>query len=134
MGAKNGNAVFGRMIHDLLGPVRDCADSFLYDIIIGSGTENMSEDELIKAHEKDWRRVHDVLDRQQMVCKPTKASLFVKEVEFAGQVVGHGQPRPMRGRLAALDHWERPTPSASCVRSWDSAIIIRVTYELYAEL
>ena len=28
MGAKNGNPAFQRMIVDLLGPVRDCADSF----------------------------------------------------------------------------------------------------------
>ena len=116
MGAKDGNAVFQRMMDDLLGPVRDSADSFVDDIIIGSGTEDMSEDELIKAHEKDLKRVLNVLDRDQMVCKPKKASLFVKEVEFAGHVVGHGQRRPMPGKLAALNHWERPT-TISALRS-----------------
>ena len=108
MGTKNGNAPFQRMMEDLLGPVRDCADPLVDNIIIGSDTEDMSEDELIKAHKKDLRRVLDVLDRHQMVCKPTKASLFVKEVEFAGHVVVHGQRRPMPGKLAALNHWERP--------------------------
>ena len=49
MGAKAGNAAFQRMMEDLLGPVRDCADPFVDDIIIGSGTENMTEDELIEA-------------------------------------------------------------------------------------
>ena len=43
-----------------------------------------------------------------MVCKPTKASLFVREVEYAGHVVGHGQHPPMPGKLAALRHWEKP--------------------------
>ena len=109
MGANNGNALFQRMMEDLLGPVRDCADLFVDDIIISSGREDMSVDELIKVHEKDLRRVLDVLDRHQMVCKPTKASLFVKEVEFAGHMVGHGQCRPMPGKLASLNHWERPT-------------------------
>ena len=109
MGAKNGNAVFQRMIEDLLGRVRDCADPFVDDIIMGSGTEDMLEDELIRAHEKYLRRVVDVLARHHMICKPTRASLFVKEVEFAGHVVGHGQRRPMPGKLAALNHWERPT-------------------------
>ena len=71
------------------------------DIIIGSGTEDMSEDELIKAHTKDLRRVLDVLDHHQMVCKLTKASLFVKEVQFAGHVVRHVECRPMPGKLAA---------------------------------
>ena len=108
MGAKNGNAAFQRMMEDLLGPVRDCADPFVDDIIIGSGTENMTEDELIDAHEKDLRRVFSELDKHNMVCKPTKASLFVKEAEFAGHVVGHGQRRPMPARLASLHHWGKP--------------------------
>ena len=55
MGAKNGKAVLQRMMEDLLGPVRDCAYPFVDDIIIESGTEDMSEDELIKAHQKDLR-------------------------------------------------------------------------------
>ena len=107
MGAKNGNAAFQRMMEDLLGPVRDCADPFVDDIIIRAGTENITEDELIEAHEKDLRPVLSELDKHNMVCKPTKASLFVKEVEFAGHVVGHGQRRPLPGRLASLHHWEK---------------------------
>ena len=117
IGAKYGNPVFQRMMKGLLGPVRDCADPFADDIIIGSGTEDMSDDELIKAHEKDLRRLIDVLDRHKMECKPTKASLFLKEVEFKGHVVGHGQHWPMVGTLAALNHSERPT-TISEVRSF----------------
>ena len=108
MGAKNSNAAFQRMIEDLLGPVRDSVDPFVDDIIIGSGKEDMTEDELIRAHEKDLRRVLSELDKHNMVCKPTKASLFVREVESAGHVVGHGQRCPMRGKLASLHHWEKP--------------------------
>ena len=108
MGARKGNAAFQRMMEDLLSPVRDCADPFVDDIIIASGTEDMTEDELIEAHEKDLRRVLSQLDKHNMVCKPTKASLFLKEVEFAGHVVGHRQRRPMPGKLASLHHWEKP--------------------------
>ena len=108
MGAKNGNAAFQGMMEDLLGPVRDCADPFVDDIIIGSGTRDMTEDKLIEAHEKDLRRGVSELDKHNMVCKPTKASLFVREVEFAGYVVGHGQRCPMPGKLASLHHWEKP--------------------------
>ena len=109
MEAKNGDAVFQRMMEDLLGPVLDCLDPFVGDIIIWSGTEDMSEDELIKADEKDLGRVLHVLDGHQMLCKPTKASLLVKEVEFAGHLVGHGQRRSMPAKFAALKHWGRPT-------------------------
>ena len=89
MGAKNGNATFQRMMEDLLSPVRDCPDPFVDDIINGSGTEDMTEDELIEAHEKDLRHLLSELDKHNMVCKLTKASLFVKEVELVGHVVGH---------------------------------------------
>ena len=96
MGAKNGNAAFQHMIEDLLQRVRDFADPFVDDIIIGLGTEDMTEDELIEADEKDMCQVFGVLDTHSMVCKPTKTSLFVREVEFAGhvcdQVTGNADP------------------------------------------
>ena len=125
MGAKNGNAAFQRMMEDLLGPVRDCAHPFVDDIIIGSGTENMTEDELIDAHEKDLRRVLSELDKHNMVCKPTKVSLFVKEVEFAGHVVGHRQRVPCLGSWRACTTGRSPRPSANSGPSWGSAITIR---------
>ena len=53
MGAKKGNTALQRMMEDLLGPVPDFADPFIDDIIIGCGTEDTSEDGLIKAHQKD---------------------------------------------------------------------------------
>ena len=108
MGAKNGNAAFQRMMEDLLGPVRDCAAPFVDDIIIRSCMGDMTEDQLIEAHEKGLCRVLSELDKHNMVCKPTKASLFVTEVEFAGHVVGHGQRGPMPGKLASLHHREKP--------------------------
>ena len=52
MGAKKGNTALQRMMEDLLGPVRDCADPLIDDIIIRCGTEDTSEDGLIKAHQK----------------------------------------------------------------------------------
>ena len=91
-----------------LQPVRDCADPFVDDIIIGSGTEDINNNELSEAHDKDLYPGLEVLDKHSMVCKPAEASLFVRQVEFAGNVVGHGQRRPMPGKLAALRHWEKP--------------------------
>ena len=57
MGAKKGDAGFQHMTEDLLQPVRDCANAFVYDIIIRSGTEDMTDDKLIEPHEKHLRRV-----------------------------------------------------------------------------
>ena len=104
------------------------------DIIIGSGTEDLSKDELIKADEKDLRRVLDVLDHHQKVCKPTKASLFVKEVEFVGHLVGHGHRRRMPIKLAALNHWDQPT-TISQLRSFMRFCNYFLGYvRMYAEL
>ena len=106
----------------------------LWMTFIGSGTEDMTEDELIEAHEKDLRRVLSELDKHNMVCKPTKASLFVKEVEFAGHVVGHGQRRPMPGKLASLHHWEKPQ-TISELRSFMGFCNCYLGYvRMYAEL
>ena len=76
--AKNGNTSFQRMMEDLLQPVRDSADPFVDDIIIGLGTEDMTDNELTEAHEKDLLRASGVLDKHSMLCKPTKASSFVR--------------------------------------------------------
>ena len=122
------------MMGDLLRPVWDCTAPFLDGIIIGSGTEDMLGDELIKVHEKHLRRVLDVLDPHQKLSKPTKASLFVKEVQFAGHVVGHGQRRPVPGKLATLNHWERHT-TISELRSFMGFCNFFSGYvQMYAEL
>ena len=109
IGAKNGNAAFQRMMEHLLHAIRDCADPFVDDIIIGSGTEDMTNNKLIETPEKEMRRIFGVLDKHSMVCKPTQSSLFVREVEFGQHVVGHGQRRPMPGRLAAPRLWKKTT-------------------------
>ena len=83
MGARNGDAAFQHMMQDFLEPVHDCADPFVDDMIIGLGTKDMKEDDLMEAHERDLRRVLAVLDKYSMVCKLTKASLLVTEVGFA---------------------------------------------------
>ena len=107
MGAKNGKAGFQRMMEDLLQPVQGCADPFVDEIIIGSRNEDMTDNVPIEAHERDLRLVFGVWDKHSMVCKPTEASLFGREVEFAGHVVGHGQRRPIPRKLAALRHGKK---------------------------
>ena len=44
-----------------------------------------------------------------MVFDPSKAKLFVKEVEFCGQISGHGTRRPAPGKLLAIEKWDVPT-------------------------
>ena len=68
MGAKNENAAFHHIMEDCVRLVRDCADLFVDDIIIGSCTEDRTDEKLIKMNARD---------KHSMVCKPKKASLFL---------------------------------------------------------
>ena len=86
MGVTNGNAVFQRMLENLLEPVRDCADLFVDDVIIASG----DYEELLEAHERDVTRLLDLLVRHKLTGSSDKATIAVSEVVFAGHVVWNG--------------------------------------------
>ena len=86
---------------------------FVDDIIIGSGTEDMTEDELIEAHEKDLRRVLSELDKHNMVCKHTKASLFVREVGLRVTWLVTGNAVPCLGSWRPCTTGRSPRPSAN---------------------
>ena len=108
MGVTNGNAAFQRMLENLLEPVRDCADPFVDDVIIASGDPSMSYEELLGAHETDVTRVLDLLVPHKLTGSSDKATIAVSEVVFAGHVVGNGQRKPIPGKVAAIEHWEKP--------------------------
>ena len=108
MGVTNGNAAFQRMLENLLEPVRDCADPFVDDVIITSRDPSMSYEEVLEAHERDLTRVLDLLVRHKLTGSSDKATIAVSEVVFAGHVVGKGQRKPIHGKVAAIEHWEKP--------------------------
>ena len=108
MRVTNSNAAFERILKNLLEPVLDCADRFVDDVIILSGDRNMSYDELLEAHERDIRGVLDILVRHKLTGSSDKATIAVSEVVFTGHVVCNGQRKPIPGKVAAIEHWEKP--------------------------
>ena len=108
MGVTNGNAAFQRMMENLLEPVRECVDPFVDNVIIASPDPSMSYDELLEAHERVVTRVLDLLVRHKLTGSSDKATIAVSEVVFAGHVVGNGQRKPIPGKVAAIEHWEKP--------------------------
>ena len=103
METKNGKAQFQRMTEDLLQDL-DCGSLFVDDIVVSGGTPKMTDDELIHAGFVDLCNVLDVLRKHQLTYNGAKAVLFATEVDFAGQVVGHGNLRPVPGKLVPLAH------------------------------
>ena len=107
MGFTNGNAAFHRMLENLLEPVRDCADSFGNDVIFAPGDPSMSYDELLGAHERNVTRVPDLLVRHKLMGSSDKVTIAVREVVFAGHIVGNGQRKPIPGKVAAIEQCEK---------------------------
>ena len=64
------------MMDDRLQPVRDCADPYIDDIIVG--TPAREEEDLIEAHDRDVRRVMDLLAKETLVAD-TKNQSFSLE-------------------------------------------------------
>ena len=108
LGVTNGNAAFQGMLENLLKPVRDCADPLVDDVIIASVDPSMSYEELLEAYERDVTRVLDLLVWDKLTGSSDKATIAVNEVVFAGHVVGNGQRKPIPGKVAAIEHLEKP--------------------------
>ena len=105
MGLKNGNAIFQRVMEEVLRDL-DFADPYVDDVIVGS-TGN-SEEELLQNHNRDLRKVLDTLQLAGLVADPGKAQLFVREVEFCGHLLREGRRYPSPGKLLPLQKWELP--------------------------
>ena len=105
MGVRNGNALFQRMMDDVL---RDeaSADVFVDDVIISSGGATPME--AVKNHYDDLTRVLNIFRKNKLVCDMEKAQLFVSHVEYCGHIVGGGSRRPAPGKLTALEKWRLP--------------------------
>ena len=105
MGLKNGNAIFQRVMEHVLREIPN-ADPHVDDLVIGS--RESTEEELIRNHEADLRRVLDTFAQQQLVVSTKKVQMFLRQVEFCGHILEGGGRRPAPGKLLAIQKWERP--------------------------
>ena len=78
------------MMEDRLAPCRDVADPFIDDIIVGTRVE--PGEDLLEAHNKDLRRVMNILMDNKFICDIRKCHFFVDEVEFCGHILGGNSP------------------------------------------
>ena len=83
------------------------ANPYIDDIIIGSTGE--TEEELLKNHVEDVKRVFDTLAQNDILVNPKKVQMFMQQVEFCGHVLSEGRRSPAPGKLMALQKWELPT-------------------------
>jgi hypothetical protein len=106
MGLKNAGIQFQQMMDDRMESVRDVANPYIDDILVG--TRAIEGEDIMVTHDRDLRRVLEVLKAESLVADPKKCKFFVKEVEFCGHVLGGGTRRPAPGKLSAIERWEPP--------------------------
>ena len=90
MGLQNASQQFQQMLDDRLQPVRDVANPYIDDILVGTWVE--PGEDLLAAHDRDVRKVLDLLKAEEFIVGKWK--LFVKEVEFCGHILGGGYENP----------------------------------------
>ena len=105
MGLKNGNAIFQRVMEDVLKDL-DFVDAYVDDVIIGS--TGSTREELLANHDRDLRQALDTLHAAGLFAEPSKAQLFVEEVSFCGHILRNGQRTPAPGKLLPIKNWELP--------------------------
>ena len=109
-GYKNSPSVWQRMIEWCMKDIRDIADPYIDDVLIGTERKDgMTEEELIDAHMNDIRKVLNCLAEHKLVADLKKTTLFCKVVEFCGHKLSEGQRQPSPGKMMALEKWPLPT-------------------------
>ena len=106
MGLKNAGIQFQMMLDDRLEPVRDIADAYMDDIIVGTRVEE--GEDLFAQHDKDLRRVLNLLQDEKLIADIDKCKFFVPEVVFCGHILRNGTRSPAPGKLSAIENWEIP--------------------------
>ena len=76
------------------------------DIIVGTRAE--AGEDLFEAHDRDLRRVLNLLVQEQLVADISKCKFFMPEVEWCGHILRNGTRSPAPGKLSAIENWERP--------------------------
>ena len=107
MGLMNASVQFQQMMDDRLERVQDIANAYIDDVLVGTWVED--GEDLMAAHDRDLRRVLDVLKAEQLIVDISKCKLFVPEVEFCGHIFGKGARRPAPGKLMALKSGRLPS-------------------------
>ena len=91
---KNAPAVFQQLMDKVLSSCRDCASTYVDDVLVYSADWEV--------HKKDLGRVLTELESAGMTVKPGKCQFGMQHVKYLGHVIG-------RGSLAILEHSDSHT-------------------------
>ena len=73
------------MMDDVLEPIKDIANSYIDDILVV--TFVAEGEDLFSAHDRELRRVWDLLQEKHLVVDISKCQPFVPGVQFCGHIL-----------------------------------------------
>ena len=112
MGLKNVPSFFERMMEEVLvsahPELREFVSVHIDDIIIATVGDDLTEQELVDLHAKQFNSVLNILDKNQLICGPKKGKLLLESVEFCGSLLRNGTRQRSSGKLPAIQKSKRP--------------------------
>ena len=101
-GLTNAPSTFQRIMNDALQDFirKEVVVVYLDDIVVFSKTKT--------DHKEHLRQVLRCLEENELYAKPSKCVIGVRELEFCGHVVGHGNVRPLPAKVQAISEWPQP--------------------------
>ena len=112
MGLKNAPSFFQRMMEEVLfsehPELREFVSIYIDDIFIATVGDGLTEQELVDLHETQLNIVLIILDKNQLICGPTKGKSFLERVQFFGSLLRNGTRQPSPEKLLAIQKWKRP--------------------------
>ena len=93
-----------------LEEVRHLAQGYVDDTLIGTNRNHLGDsvEDLIRRHFEDIRKVLLQLGRFDLISSLKRGQFFVKEVEFCGHLLSRRKRHPAKGKMGAVQKWERP--------------------------
>ena len=110
MGWNNGVQYCQRNVEVALKDVPHLARGYVDDILIGTNRDHPegTAEKLTCQNFTDIRLVLLQLGRWDLRASLKKTQFFVKEVECCGHLLAGGKRQPAKGKLAAVQKWEKP--------------------------
>ena len=99
-GLKKAPAVFQQLMDKVLSSCRDCASTYIDDVLVYSADWDV--------HKKDLGRVLAALESAGITAKPGKCQFGRQHVEYLGHVIGCGSLAIPEHRVTAICDYKRP--------------------------
>ena len=109
-GLNNAPAVFQQLMDKVLSSCRDCASTYIDDVLVYSADWEV--------HKKDLGRVLAALESARITAKPGKCQFGRQHIEYLGHVIGCRSLAIPEHRVTAIRDYKYPVKKGYASISW----------------